>query len=105
MEIKWTTTISEEDLREWIITKYGSKEEFAKVYREKCREYEKDYEFDIQKTDKFLNNLAIITNIAEREFFKDYLWDMVDDSVVEVSSFKFNEEYNEYLVEYTKEVK
>ena len=108
MEIKWTTTISEEDLREWAMTKYNSKDEFLKVYKEKCKEYEEKYGVKLNSKndlDEFMKNFKSITNLVEKYFLKEYLWDMVDDSIVEVSSFTFNKEYYAYLVEYSKEEK
>ena len=105
MESKWTTTIDPEDLEEWIKTKYGNKDEFTKVYKEKCKEYEKEYQLDMNNVEEFVKNLNITMDLTRKHFFKDYLWDMVDDSILEVSSIKFNEEHKAYLVEYTREAK
>ena len=103
MEILWSTTIDPEDLEEWIKTKYGNKDEFTKVYKEKCKEYEKEYQLDINKVEEFVKNLNITMDLGRKYFFKEYLCDMVDDSVVEVKEISFKKEYNAYLVAYSKE--
>lgn len=102
MEIKWTTTIDPEDLEEWIKTKYGSRDEFTKVYKEKCKEYEKEYQLDINNVEEFVKNLNLTMDLARKHFFKEFLYNMVDDSVVEVKEISFKKEYNAYLVTYSK---
>ena len=44
-------------------------------------------------------------DLGRKHFFKEYLWDMVDDSIVEVKEISFKKEYNAYLVTYSKEEK
>lgn len=103
MEILWSTTIDPEDLEEWIKTKYGNKDEFTKVYKEKCKEYEKEYQLDINNVEEFVKNLNFIMDLGRKHFFKEFLCNMVDDSVVEVKEISFKKEYNAYLVTYSKE--
>ena len=98
MEIKWTTTISYEDLVKWAKEKYGSLDLFDEEYQKRIKEKVEE----MKKKNKNLESEEIIKE-SDKTIFKDYICDEIDKEITKVESYSYYMEYDAYLVKYSRE--